>query len=109
MFLPSDGRNWRLSMNARFKRSVPRTLPILALCLAGAFIAFVAIAAEPAATIPPPAVDETIAPNATSEVAVLAGGCFWGVQGVFQHVEGVVSTVSGYAGGAQDTAHYEIV
>jgi peptide-methionine (S)-S-oxide reductase len=40
---------------------------------------------------------------------VLAGGCFWGVQGVFQHVDGVTSAVSGYAGGAGDTAHYETV
>jgi peptide-methionine (S)-S-oxide reductase len=42
-------------------------------------------------------------------MAVLAGGCFWGVQGVFQHVQGVTSAVSGYAGGAADTAHYEMV
>jgi len=45
----------------------------------------------------------------TSEVAVLAGGCFWGVQGVFQHVAGVTSAVSGYAGGSEATAHYETV
>jgi peptide-methionine (S)-S-oxide reductase len=43
------------------------------------------------------------------EIAVLAGGCFWGVQGVFQHVEGVRSAVSGYAGGAEGTAHYRMV
>lgn len=40
---------------------------------------------------------------------MLAGGCFWGVQGVFQHVEGVTRAVSGYAGGQADTAHYEMV
>ena len=40
---------------------------------------------------------------------MLAGGCFWGVQGVFQHVGGVTSAVSGYAGGDKDTAHYETV
>jgi peptide-methionine (S)-S-oxide reductase len=51
--------------------------------------------------------DET-APAASTEVAVLAGGCFWGVQGVFQHVDGVISAVSGYDGGARDTAHYEM-
>ena len=66
-------------------------------------------AAENARPIPPPALDETANPQAASEVAVLAGGCFWGVQGVFQHVEGVTGAVSGYAGGAADTAHYEIV
>ena len=53
--------------------------------------------------------DEPANPQATSEVAVLAGGCFWGVQGVFQHVEGVTSAISGYAGGAANTAHYEMV
>ncbi|HXT78606.1 MAG TPA: peptide-methionine (S)-S-oxide reductase MsrA [Acetobacteraceae bacterium] len=58
--------------------------------------------------IPAPALDET-AGAATTEVAVLAGGCFWGVQGVFQHVAGVTSAVSGYAGGAANTAHYETV
>jgi peptide-methionine (S)-S-oxide reductase len=48
-------------------------------------------------------------PTVRSEVAVLAGGCFWGVQGVFQHVDGVTSAVSGYAGGSANTAHYEMV
>ncbi len=64
--------------------------------------------AERAYTIPAPAVDET-AGGATSEVAVLAGGCFWGVQGVFQHVAGVSNAVSGYAGGEKKTAEYEMV
>jgi len=64
-------------------------------------------AAEVAHVIPAPVVDG--APAATSEVAVLAGGCFWGVQGVFQHVNGVSNAVSGYAGGEQRTAHYEMV
>jgi peptide-methionine (S)-S-oxide reductase len=59
--------------------------------------------------IPPPVLDEPANPRPTSEVAILAGGCFWGVQGVFQHVEGVTNAVSGYAGGAADTAHYEMV
>jgi peptide-methionine (S)-S-oxide reductase len=58
--------------------------------------------------IPPPDVDERPASTET-EVAVLAGGCFWGVQGVFQHVEGVISAVSGYAGGQAETAHYDMV
>ena len=59
--------------------------------------------------LPPPTLDEPADPQAPSEVAILAGGCFWGVQGVFQHVEGVTGAVSGYAGGAADTAHYELV
>jgi peptide-methionine (S)-S-oxide reductase len=66
-------------------------------------------AAESAVAVPPPAVDEAAAPGAASEVAVLAGGCFWGVQGVFQHVKGVVSAVSGYSGGEAGTAQYELV
>ena len=57
--------------------------------------------------IPAPTADEP--PNQKSEVAVLAGGCFWGVQGVYQHVKGVNGAVSGYAGGQKSTAQYEIV
>jgi peptide-methionine (S)-S-oxide reductase len=65
-------------------------------------------AAEPGRFVPPPAVDAT-AGAATSDVAVLAGGCFWGIQGVFQHVTGVSRAVSGYAGGDEATARYEQV
>ncbi len=64
--------------------------------------------AESAHVVAPPALDEP-AGQAPTEVAVLAGGCFWGVQGAFQHVDGVTSAVSGYAGGAKDTAEYEKV
>jgi peptide-methionine (S)-S-oxide reductase len=77
------------------------------LVAAGAGIALRGSAAEVAHAIPAPVVDGT--PAASSEVAVLAGGCFWGVQGVFQHVDGVINAVSGYAGGEQKTAHYEMV
>jgi peptide-methionine (S)-S-oxide reductase len=66
-------------------------------------------AAEEARAIPAPTVTETVAPGATSETAIFAGGCFWGVQGVFQHVKGVTSAVSGYAGGEAATAHYRTV
>jgi peptide-methionine (S)-S-oxide reductase len=62
---------------------------------------------EDAVLIPPPTLDEVT--QAHSETAVFAGGCFWGVQGVFQHVKGVQKAVSGYAGGAADTAEYERV
>jgi peptide-methionine (S)-S-oxide reductase len=67
-----------------------------------------AASSEKAAAIPAPAVDAA-AGAARSEVAVLAGGCFWGVQGVYQHVKGVTRAVSGYAGGEKDTAEYERV
>jgi peptide-methionine (S)-S-oxide reductase len=96
-------------MSDKVERLVRRTVRIFAPCLAGVFLALSAWGAEPAVTIPPPALDETVAPNAALEVTVLAGGCFWGVQGVFQHVKGVTSAISGYTGGASDTAHYEIV
>ena len=66
-------------------------------------------AAEDAHVIPAPALDEPPGRPVAKEVAVLAGGCFWGVQGVFQHVAGVTQAVSGYTGGAADTAHYEMV
>src|SRR4051812_35990417 len=59
--------------------------------------------------IPAPVLDEAPGSAGQSEVAVLAGGCFWGVQGVFQHVKGVESAVSGYTGGSSETAHYPIV
>src|SRR6476661_9842940 len=65
------------------------------------------IAAEGRA-IPAPATDEA-ARQPGSEVAILAAGCFWGVQGVFQHVAGVTNAVSGYAGGEQKTAQYNTV
>jgi peptide-methionine (S)-S-oxide reductase len=63
--------------------------------------------AENAVHAPAPIV--TSPSSAHSETAVFAGGCFWGVQGVFQHVKGVKSAVSGFTGGAGDTAHYERV
>ncbi len=63
-------------------------------------------AAQEGIALPAPAID--VAPSqAPSQVMVVAGGCFWGVQGVFQHVKGVSNAVSGYAGGAQSTATYE--
>jgi len=65
--------------------------------------------AAPAVNIPGPAVDEPVGTPGTHETAVLAGGCFWGVQGVFEHVKGVQRAVSGYAGGSEPTAHYDIV
>lgn len=68
-------------------------------------------AAEGARAIPAPVLDAQADPAAASasEVAILAGGCFWGLQGVFQHVKGVTSAVSGYAGGDKKTAQYETV
>lgn len=58
---------------------------------------------------PSPAVDAALAPQKGEQTAVVAGGCFWGIQAVFQHVKGVISATSGYSGGEAGTAHYERV
>ena len=58
---------------------------------------------------PRPALDDSIAQAKGQQIAVVSGGCFWGVQAVFAHVRGVVSAASGYAGGTEETAHYEMV
>jgi peptide-methionine (S)-S-oxide reductase len=71
------------------------------------FAAVPSRAAEDAVIIPAPTVDAKSADGI--QTAVLAGGCFWGVQGVFQHTAGVVSAVSGYAGGSKATADYNTV
>ena len=62
-----------------------------------------------ATVIPDPAVDETLAPQKGQEKVVVAGGCFWGIQAVFQHVKGVSSATSGYAGGTVKNPGYEQV
>jgi peptide-methionine (S)-S-oxide reductase len=86
--------------------SIRRTA--FALAVAGVLAsAASARAAEDAVVIPPPAAD--IAPADGPRTVVLAGGCFWGVQGVYQHTKGVTKAVSGYAGGTANTAQYEIV
>lgn len=85
------------------------TKPKLASALfALALVAVRADAQDEARLLPAPVMDEV--PGArTTAVAVLAGGCFWGVQGVYQHVKGVISAVSGYAGGEKSHAEYELV
>jgi peptide-methionine (S)-S-oxide reductase len=66
-----------------------------------------ALASEKAVVLPAPTQDA--ASTAPTETAVFAGGCFWGVQGVFQHTKGVLNAVSGYSGGDKMTAQYEVV
>jgi peptide-methionine (S)-S-oxide reductase len=86
---------------------------LLLLGLLGAWWQVSVGAAEPAVVIPAPAIDapkESPKPGAAGlQTVVLAGGCFWGVQAVFQHVKGVSQAVSGYAGGSKETAIYEVV
>jgi peptide-methionine (S)-S-oxide reductase len=62
-----------------------------------------------AATLPDPQIDEQTATSPGTESITLAGGCFWGIQAVFQHVKGVTQATSGYAGGASNTAQYHTV
>jgi peptide-methionine (S)-S-oxide reductase len=82
------------------------TIPTRTLVRAGV-AGLIASLSLTAASLPNPTVDEARSPK--TETVVLAGGCFWGVEGVFSAVKGVSSAVSGYAGGSKDNAHYEIV
>jgi peptide-methionine (S)-S-oxide reductase len=81
---------------------------LLALTCIG-LILFSSASDKNAVALPNPTVDEPLAAKSGQETLVLAGGCFWGVQAVFQHVKGVVSATSGYSGGDANTAEYEIV
>ena len=66
-------------------------------------------ASDRALALPSPAVDSSLAKTNSQATAVVAGGCFWGIQAVFQHVKGVVSATSGYSGGAAKNPSYELV
>lgn len=92
----------------RKRSSIVKFAGVVALVVGAIATQRIANSAEPATKIPPPAQDEKVAAN-HNETAVFAGGCFWGVQGVFQHVKGVVNAVSGYAGGMMSDAEYEKV
>jgi len=92
------------------RRSQTSRLTLCAAAIGALAVAFVGAssrAAEDAVVIPPPTADVAAAEGL--QTAVVSGGCFWGVQGVFQHTKGVASAVSGYAGGSQMTATYEQV
>ena len=78
-----------------------KVLPVLALAACTADAATVAV--------PDPAADAPLAKGKTTETAVLAGGCFWGVEGVYEHVKGVTNVVSGYAGGTAQNPTYDQV
>ena len=82
---------------------------MLALVLVAAAGCRSAGAAESGTNIPAPELDLPQTPTGALQTAVLAGGCFWGVQAVFQHVRGIEFAVSGYSGGDQATAQYEAV
>jgi peptide-methionine (S)-S-oxide reductase len=104
MSQPTD-RNTKKSFSAYGR---PALLAGLLLCAGFVGLKLSPSAAEGGRAIPAPVMNEP-AGQAASETAIFAGGCFWGVQGVFQHVEGVTNAVSGYAGGEAKTAQYELV
>jgi peptide-methionine (S)-S-oxide reductase len=91
------------------KLRVSVTLGVLVVALGlGVAFADAAWAAEKAVVIPAPAVDSPKV-SASPQTAVIAAGCFWGVQGVYQHVRGVQRALSGYSGGTKATADYDAV
>lgn len=77
--------------------------------LVGATMAACSSIAASAKSIPDPAVDAPLASAKGEQTAVLAGGCFWGVEAVFEHVKGVSDVKSGYSGGSRETAQYQKV
>ena len=80
---------------------ISAALPLAATLACNAFSATV--------TIPSPVLDDPLASTKGRQTAVLAGGCFWGIQAVFEHVKGVISVTAGYSGGSANTADYETV
>ncbi len=82
---------------------------VAALALAACGLACQAGADAIDKVIPAPALDTPAAEATGPQTAVLAGGCFWGMQGMFEHVPGVTKVVAGYSGGTRETAHYEMV
>lgn len=96
-----------MMISARARRGV--FLWGIVLTVFAAYLGLRGASAARGVPFPDPATDETLTAEHTQESIVVAGGCFWGVQAVFQHVKGVVSATSGYSGGAEKTAHYEIV
>jgi peptide-methionine (S)-S-oxide reductase len=95
-------------MTSSTVRSAKRSVLPALLAVVGIAWQLASCAAEAPVNIPPPAVDAPKQQGAL-QTAVLSGGCFWGVQGVYEHVKGVQKVVSGYAGGDRSTAQYETV
>jgi peptide-methionine (S)-S-oxide reductase len=89
------------------RKNIANIIVVATLMTGGIGVAGSVPAGEKAHPVPAPEVNEPSTQK--PEVAILAGGCFWGVQGVFQHVKGVTSAVSGYTGGERSTAHYSMV
>lgn len=87
-----------------------RSTLLVAVIVAATLAAVVKLrAGDRAIPLPNPAVDSSLAKTNSQATAVVAGGCFWGIQAVFQHVKGVVSATSGYSGGSAKNPDYELV
>src|SRR3982751_262624 len=85
---------------------------LFAMLLTGLFITMPAcgtVTATAGRALPNPLVDAPLATTKGEQTAVIAGGCFWGIQAVFEHVKGVMGVTAGYSGGSANTAHYEMV
>lgn len=80
-------------------------------CCAGLLLTLLLVSSARSASVslPDPAVDDPLSTGSSQVSAVVAGGCFWGIEEVYQHVRGVVSATSGYAGGSKWNANYELV
>ena len=102
-------------MNAHWTPPSPILAPRRRFAAAATIVVFLAAAAacggvNASVSIPSPSIDEPATTTETNDrTAVLAGGCFWGIEAVFEHVKGVKNVTSGYAGGSAATAHYELV
>src|SRR6266404_6952072 len=88
------------------RKTAIRFVFLIAFCLVGLSACNTVKAAS---ALPNPSIDEPLAKTRGQQTIVLSGGCFWGVQAVFEHVKGVTGVTAGYAGGGIETAHYEIV
>jgi len=86
-----------------------KLVAVVALAAVALFWFYARAGGSAAVALPAPAVDVPRAEAAGPQTVVLAGGCFWGVEAVFEHVKGVTEATSGYAGGSAETAEYELV
>lgn len=88
---------------------MPRSIIVPLLTLSLVCVSGCSSTSRAAAPMPDPVVDMSLAQGAKNETAVFAGGCFWGIEAVFEHVKGVQQVTSGYSGGTRDTADYSKV
>jgi peptide-methionine (S)-S-oxide reductase len=90
------------------RRSTLHVIPLVALLMLGVS-ACQPVSADGDVALPAPTLDASKTTAHGEQVAVLAGGCFWGIEAVFEHVKGVHQVIAGYSGGGADTAHYDEV